>query len=103
NVAIEQGDEGAVRDVLAHGIDIHAVDRNGNTPLSLAARADEPRLCQMFIDYGADVNLSISRSDYGLTSVASHADYRTLELLLQHGADPNRRSCRAGVPPLQSA
>lgn len=95
----------AIAPLLALGADLHAVDRNGWTPLFWACQnRQEPEAVRLLIEAGAQVNVQ-ERSGLGNTALidAAHLVPDAVGWLLAAGADPeacnhdglNVRACLA--------
>jgi ankyrin repeat protein len=50
--------EPTFRIAMNHGADLHARDRDGDTPLHAAAKFGNDQLCRLFLDAGADPDLT---------------------------------------------
>jgi ankyrin repeat protein len=79
--------------------DVNARDTKQNTPLH---DAENPAIMELLIEDGADVN---ARGYYGMTPLfppvrAGRED--CVKLLLEHGADPNRKEMYEGRTPLHT-
>ncbi|MFG2545068.1 ankyrin repeat domain-containing protein [Streptomyces sp. NPDC048594] len=61
--AVVRGDAGAVRAALRAGADPEARDRQGRTPLLLAALADRVEIAGLLVAAGADVDAQDARED----------------------------------------
>lgn len=89
--------------LLEHGADINEVDDFGRTPLQFAVdRGCVPKwgyvgFVQFLLDQGACVNL---RANNGFSVLHLTTDSDMIELLLQHGADPNAVDKDFGISPL---
>jgi ankyrin repeat protein len=132
--AIRDADAQAIRERFQYGEDVNVRDREGNTPLILAAFYASPKCVDLLIGMGADVNavneagvtaliraatsyektrslveagarVRARSADLGNTPLILAArragNYRTVRLLLEHGADANERNA-AGVSPIMS-
>lgn len=93
------GDVSAIRFLLANGEVLASL--GGNLDLNGAAFHGHWRLCQFLLEQGADANLALA--DTGETPLHAAlckpnrpAYARVVQVLLAHGADPNR-AARAGV------
>ena len=85
-------DEAALRNVLAKGADINVIAPHGGrggriTPLGLAASDVNLELMQKLIRHGADVNICCP-----LAHAIRHNQVKAARLLLENGADPDRRA-----------
>lgn len=89
--ALERGDAGAVRELLARGADVDARDRYGQTGLMRAAHAGHREVAAALVEHGADLDVT---AKYGLSAlmlavVAGHAEIA--RLLARAGADLSLR------------
>jgi ankyrin repeat protein len=110
HLAATMGHMSVAKTLLAHGADIRATDLLGLTALHMVAQSGNVALARLLLASGADANsttggfviLHAFRNDtpLSLAIVCSHRDM--VELLLEHGADPNRR-VQDGFTPLQLA
>jgi hypothetical protein len=77
-----------------------------NTPLHAAAYYGDLEMAQVLLEYGVDVN---AQNDAGCTPLdfasrdGHRNDSRVVQLLIDHGADPNTRASRSGFTPLHRA
>jgi ankyrin repeat protein len=77
--------------LLRHGADPRARNHRGVTPLLWAAR--EPAKVRMLIDRGADANAASDLDNTPLMAAAGSPDAApSVQILLEHGADPLRRN-----------
>ena len=85
-VAVETGDADSVRTLIEEGADVTYA---GNSLLVYAAGEKDPRLLQMLLAAGADVNAPNQTGNYALGRAAAlgKADY--VRMLLAAGADVN--------------
>ncbi|GJP47419.1 hypothetical protein CLOM_g6607 [Closterium sp. NIES-68] len=80
------------------GVPVDVKDDEGETPLLLAAREDHSDAAKWLIEHGANVATSAEKSGaQAIHHAAGHGSVKTLELLLDNGADPNAQS-DAGPP-----
>jgi ankyrin repeat protein len=89
--AAADGDLSTVTDLLKHGYDVNAVDRDLRyTPLHYAAKGEHLDVVKSLIDAGADVNTfdKDSAGDTPLGYVAQTCSLAIAELLLRSGANP---------------
>ena len=80
-----------VKNLLAksEGIDINAVDEDGNTALMLAAFFAKKDIVRALLDAGADVNVKNKKGNTALIIAAWHGRINMVKLLLAKGVDIN--------------
>lgn len=86
--------------LLAHGADVNAKNRLGETPLLEAAGCTA--VVELLLAHGADVNIKDNDGQTPLLAAAARGAMETVKLLLAHGADVNA-SDRYGRTPLDRA
>jgi hypothetical protein len=87
------GDADAVELFLEAGFDPSIVDSKGNPLLSLAVRAQFPRVVTLLLESGEDINrLSGDRGYSPLMDAVQKGDIAMVKLLLEKGAEPDLRS-----------
>jgi len=89
--SINGGDVQGVRELLARGAEINALDRYGQTALMLAAHAGNREIVETLIGHRADLNIT---AKFGLSAimlaiVAGHPE--VARLLARAGADLSLR------------
>lgn len=95
------GNDPILKDLIARGADVNAVDNDGLSPLCYACHAQSAAAARLLIARGADVNGSAG-SCPPVMAVTHHAQQLPmLELLLSKGADPNRQD-KNGETPLKT-
>lgn len=97
HAAVRNGDPGAVRAVLASGMDI-----NQSAALELAILMEKEEIVDLLIDRGADVNRPGLSGDLPLTVAARRGRPELMRRLVERGADVDRRDQR-GMTPLEHA
>lgn len=85
------GDVDASRKLLARGA---KAQRPGWSPIHYAASGPSAEMAKLLLDNGASVDAESPNGTTPLMLAARHAPEATVELLLQHGADPRRRNQR---------
>jgi uncharacterized protein len=85
------GDETAMQAAIESGQDIDAFAPDGFTPLGLTVFFGHGSLARKLVEAGADVNLQANNDQHvgPIHAAMARGDVKTLELLLQMGADPN--------------
>ncbi len=89
-IAATRGDQPLVELLLSKGAQVNAEDKDGRTPLSLAAQNQSEPVVKHLL--AAHANPNASRLDLPLAEAAFAGDITTLKLLLANGADPNTNS-----------
>ena len=76
-----------------NGSSVDLRGHNRNSPLHSAVRYGDLEMTQVLLDYGLDVNLQneIGTTPLGLATYGDFKDPRVIQLVLDHGADPNAR------------
>jgi hypothetical protein len=87
--AIEDGDVGAIRDLLAQGANPNAANKFGNTPLHAAVMKESAELVALLLANRADPNYVNTESFGPLSAVAMTGNATILALLLDAGANPD--------------
>ena len=86
--AVIVGDVEKVKDLLTKGAEVDVRDRNGMTPLLLAARKGNSETVRLLLAHGANVNAQdyyLAWTPLILASALGHK--KVVKLLLEHGAD----------------
>ena len=100
--AAKNGDEEALRALVAEGVDVNATAGDGSTALLWASHHDLPESVELLIGAGADVNRANDLGATPLWAAGENGGVAVAELLLDAGADPNR-ALRHGETPLMAA
>jgi len=101
--AVEQGEEAAVRALLAAGADATLADRRGQTPLARAIARNHGDCVAALLDHGVELSTSNTNQGGGLVLAVRSLAGLSVDLLLERGADPDALDARAGVTPLHVA
>lgn len=88
------------KDLLAHGAAASPRDKNGITPLHIAARVGHIGMARQLLSHGAEVNVTCNET--GSTPLHLVTSPKTTVLLIDHGADLTVTN-RDGEYPVQSA
>jgi uncharacterized protein len=102
--AVNESDPLTLKRLLDDGHDPNAVDDEGWTPLHFAAQGNSPEAARLLLEAGAAVD---PRDSHGNTPLfkavfSSRGIGDVIELLREHGADPNALNAH-GVSPLKLA
>ena len=62
--SVAKGDEEIVPVPLNTGANVNAIDSHANTSLTLSYRKSQPRIVELFMAHGAEVNYRSSRHGY---------------------------------------
>jgi ankyrin repeat protein len=89
--------------MLGRGARPDTGDREGNTPLILAAQLGWLDGAQALLDRGASANLGNSRGETPLIFAVQRRDMPMVRLLMQHRADPNETDHVSGNSPIDYA
>ena len=87
--AAEKGDIEAVKQYLAAGTDVKAMDKRGRTPLHFAAKRGQKELVELLIANGADVNAKSEKGTTPLHYAAIFGHKEIVDLLRKHGGKTN--------------
>jgi cytohesin len=98
-LAAREGNIEAVKQHLADGVDVNAKQKDGFTPLSLAAFNDHKEIVELLIAKGADVNVKDKYDGTPLHTAAANGHKEIAELLIAKGADVNAET-KDGFTPL---
>jgi ankyrin repeat protein len=79
--AVSQGSDRTIRDLLRKGADVNLQDKNGCTPLSIAAIKGNVSTVKLFLESGADANVPCNHGPNPL-NIACSLGYETIVRLL---------------------
>lgn len=102
--AINHNDLSQVRRLIAEGIDVNALDANGDAPLVMAAYRGNPEIVRLLLEAGADV----TAVDPGMRATALHAaayagNTEVAKLLVQFKVDIDKQGPVNGYTALHDA
>jgi len=88
--AAAEGDTAEIDRLLARGVDVNTMGKEGMTPLAFALVNNNEKGFLYLLQHGADPNLQDEEGDSVLSLVARREnDSKWLEMVLEHGGDPN--------------
>ena len=90
-----------VRELMYDGANVHAVNKDYETPLFLASGLGHTEIVDMLLQFGADANHASSRTSHPLIEASKNGHTEIVELLVKNGAK-NRRG-NYGYTALQHA
>ncbi|KAL8879178.1 MAG: hypothetical protein Q9198_003166 [Flavoplaca austrocitrina] len=96
--AVEEGNVTKAMYLLSWGVDVNTQDSRGCTPLLVAVRKQNFELTKLLLSYKADLHKSetiktgniFSMSESPLMWAVTNGDVKTINLLLDHGANINQ-------------
>jgi len=88
--AVSQRNDRAVRDLLNKGADVNLQDKNGCTPLSIAAINGKVSTVKLLLESGADPNIPCNHGPNPLIMACSRGYEIIVRLLVEKGADVNK-------------
>ncbi len=88
-IAVIQGKQQRVQNILMQGIDVNTPIASGRTALMAAAYSGNFRIAKLLLTYGANVNLSDKQGTTALMDAIIFGDQRIVKLLVTAGAEVN--------------
>jgi cytohesin len=73
-----------VKVFLAHGADVNARSRNGDTPLH--ARDISKEMAELLLTHGADINATNNHGETPLQTAVAQHNHETVKFLMANGA-----------------
>jgi hypothetical protein len=100
--ATAKGNIEAVKQHLAAGTDVNALDHGGNTPLHHAVYNDQTEIIRLLIDKGAEVKGKRKAANHEegvapLHTATWRSTIETMELLIDNGADVNMKRADGAI------
>ncbi len=96
--AAQQGDQGAVRQLLQHKAGANAAQSDGMTALHWAAIRDDVSVARLLLAAGAEVSLKTRLGVTPLFIAAKRGSASMIEVLLKAGADANAADATGATP-----
>lgn len=96
HIVVKRHDQTWLNVLLARGARTEDRDRDGRTPLLLAALLSDPASTRQLLEYSANPNGTDSQGETPLIVATQHHDIATVRLLLAAGADPKIADTIAG-------
>ena len=100
--AAKKGDTEKIKALVARDPKlVHALDKDGSTPLHCAVWKGQVEAVALLLDSGADVNAHNQNDHYGTTPLhaAAHANQTKIaQLLVEHGADLKAQDMNGKTP-----
>lgn len=90
HIVVQRRDELWTRFLLERGANPNAADRNGVTPLALAASLGFVEGVEQLVKKGGRADLANSAGETPLIAAVHRRDTALIRLLLKHGANPDR-------------
>lgn len=85
----------------AFGVDVNIADKEGSTPLQLAAYNNQEKWALKLIRHGASLNLADEFSRTPLHHACREVNEEMVRLLIAHGADPTLRDGDDNLPHME--
>lgn len=92
---VRRGDAGAVRQLIAAGQDVNALDRYGQTALMIAAHEGHSAVVSVLLEHGADLNHTAKHGLSAVMLAVIRGDAASVEALVRAGADLSIRGTGA--------
>ncbi|KAH0539042.1 hypothetical protein FGG08_004388 [Glutinoglossum americanum] len=96
HLAVSNGDVDTVLKLLGPGI--NATDKNGHTPLHVAARDGKRHIVQLLVDEGADMDANATDSRTPLHVAATRGKTDVVKVLVREGANRSARDNNGQIP-----
>lgn len=99
---LERGESGKAREFFLGKVDVHATDKQGRTPLHMAAEIQDPELAKFFIFMGAEIDPVDNNGRTPLGISAAKKDPATAKVIVAGGADVHH-AMPGGTSPARTA
>lgn len=101
--ACHVGNTQRVEELIEDGVDYRCKDRNGETVLHMAARADNPEVLEILLDSMPDPDTLNHNHQTPLHLAASRGHGKVVKILLQAGCDPDLQTKYSSMTALHLA
>jgi ankyrin repeat protein len=101
--AIDRRQQSVVEMLVKLGVNVNAVDNNGDYPLDLAAQKGDAAIAELLLSHGANINIRNKSGGFPIHSAALAGNTIVVRLLLDRGSDVNCRVEPTGETPLYLA
>ena len=81
------------QEMINMGADMNKINRDGNTPVLIAAKFENDEVCQLLAKSGADLNIADKTNLTPLYYICEEGNHHLAQFFIQHGADPNSVGC----------
>ena len=98
----ELGNADSVRNLAKSGVDVNAVDENGDTAVVIASANGHKEAVSALIEFGADINQSDGKGETAIAAAIRAQDSEMVKTLYEKGADLNQ-AVKSGETPLMLA
>ena len=103
-IASATGDVRNIRKIVEGGVDVDSIGQDGQTPLVLAVKFNQPDSVVALLDLGANPDHRVgSNRDSPVMSAANLGDSAILKILLDRGANPDFGAAWGGAPIVSQA
>ncbi|MBN2424087.1 MAG: ankyrin repeat domain-containing protein [Calditrichaceae bacterium] len=88
----------SAKKLLIKGASVNARDNHDNTPLLLAACADNPEIIKLLVQHGAEINAANKDGETALHTAAINNQNDAVKYLMDKGANPNLMNKNSYTP-----
>jgi uncharacterized protein len=101
-VAYNNGD--IIKDLIQHGVEINAADKNGQTALHFTAAHKQQVMARTLLEHGASLEIADKYGNQPLWTAVMNArgQYEIVKLFVEHGGNIHHKN-KAGRSPLDFA
>jgi ankyrin repeat protein len=87
------GDMSMIDVLVKHGANLNSVGGALASPLIASMKGRQEKVFLNLLDRGIDVNIPLSKFGTALLYACEYGDLKKIQVLLEHGADPNANGC----------